>query len=97
MTNAEAETAFRIVSQAIQAFNEQLPPDRKLVPNLQCEIVGSPRLDSLDVVNLLVMVEQQAEQDLGVNISLFDAQGIERFGTAAVLVEFLAAKISEKA
>jgi hypothetical protein len=90
------KTAFGIVSQAFLAYNEQLPEEKKLEPSLGCKLVGSPKLDSLDVVNLLVMVEQQVEQDLGISVSLFEEQGIERFDSVAPLVKFLAQKISTK-
>ncbi len=100
MTTQNNEALFRTVYQAIQAFNEQLPADRALVPSPRCELVGSPNLDSADVVNLLVMIEQGIEQDFGLAVSLFDGQtveqGIERFVTVQALVEFLAGKIDSE-
>jgi acyl carrier protein len=51
-------------------------------------------LDSADLVNLLVIIEQRVEQDLGTSISLFDDEGIERFVTVQSLVTFLAGKLA---
>ena len=96
MNNTKNEKVTRAVFHAIQSYNGQLPADRKLVPALEPQLVGSPRLDSLDIVNLMVIIEQQIEQDLGVSISLFDGQtapGVEGFTTVEVLVDFLAGRI----
>lgn len=97
MNTPTEETLFRIVYQALQSFNEQRAPHRKLAPSAKCELVGSPNLDSVDVVNLLVMIEQQVDRDLGLTISLFEGdtveEGVESFATVEAVVAFLARKI----
>lgn len=98
MNNTENEKVYRVVRKAIESFNEQLPADRKLVPLPDCKLVGSPNLDSADIVNLLVLVEQGVEDELGVRVSLFDGQtveqGIENFVTVEALVKFLAGSLA---
>ena len=99
-TVKDTQQIYKTVSDAIQSFNEQLPADRKLVPTPDCKLVGSPNLDSADVVNLLVLVEQQVEQDLGASISLFEGQtveqGVESLVTVDALVKVIAAKLNGK-
>jgi acyl carrier protein len=95
MNNPENEKVLKIISQAIQSFNEQLPPGRKLISAPECQLVGSPNLDSAEIVNLMVMIEQQVERDLGITITLFDA--VEQFVSIQALTNFLAAKIGGNA
>jgi hypothetical protein len=94
MNNTETEKEFRVVAKAIQLFNEQLPAGRRLVPSLECELIGSPDLDSGEIVNLMVMIEQQVEQDMGVSVTLFD--NIDQFVTVEVLAKFLAGKTGNR-
>ena len=91
MNNSNGDQILSTVRKAVQAFNEQLPSDRKLVPDLNCELVGSSNLDSAELVNLLVTIEQQVEQDLGVSVTLFDS--IDRFVNVGALVNFLSEKV----
>jgi acyl carrier protein len=90
----ENEKIGKTVFGAIRSFNEELPAERRLAPSLEYQLVGSPNLDSADLVNLLVMIEQRVEQELGTSISLFDDEGIERFTTVQALVNFLAGKLA---
>src|SRR5438552_3715372 len=92
--NTENEKVFGVVYTAIRFFNEQLSADRKLSPNPKCELVGSARLDSVEIVNLMVMIEQQVEQDLGIRITLFDA--IERLLNVQDVVDFVEAEIGHR-
>jgi acyl carrier protein len=91
MNNTEKERVFEVVYRALQLFNEQLPAERRLVPTPECELVGSSNLDSAEIVNLLVTIEQQVEQDLGITITLFDA--IDQFVSVEALANFLAGKV----
>jgi acyl carrier protein len=64
-----------------------------LVPDLKTQLVGSADLDSAEIVNLVVAIEQQVEQDLGVSITLFDA--VEQFVSVEALVNFITSKAGE--
>jgi hypothetical protein len=91
------ERLLAVVYSAMRSFNQQLPAQKRLPLSPDCEIVGSPNLDSADIVNLLVAIEQQVEQELAVSISLFGGetveQGIESFKTVSAITEFLARKM----
>ena len=91
MNNRENEKSLRTVYKAVQSFNEQLSADRKLGLNPQRALVGSPDLDSVEIVNLLVMIEQQVEQDLGIRVALFDV--IDRLVSIQDVADFLAGEI----
>src|ERR1700686_2011155 len=95
----ENKTILSAVCGAIHSFNEQLPANRRLSATLKCQLVGSPNLDSVDLVNLLVMIEQRVEDDLGISVSLFDGttseQGVEGFVTVEALVESLSTRIAD--
>ena len=91
MSNSEREKILGVVRKAVASFNEQLPADRKLAASPECKLVGSPDLDSAEIVNLLVTVEQQVEQDLGISVTLFE--GIERFVNIESLIAFLGEKV----
>ena len=86
----DKEKIFRAVYSAIQAFNEQLPAGRKLVSSPQTQLVGSSNMDSAEIVNLMVGIEQQVEQDLGLSVTLFDA--IEQFVNVQTVVDFIYGK-----
>ncbi len=94
----EKENIQKAIYAAIRTFNAQLPDSRKLSPTLECQLVGSTELDSVELVQLLVLIEQQLEQDLNMSVSLFDSegseQGIERFVSVKALVEVLAEKLA---
>jgi acyl carrier protein len=91
MNNSENEKSLRTVYKAVQSFNEQLPVGRRLDLSPECALVGSPNLDSVEIVNLLVMIEQQIEQDLGIRVTLFDV--IERLVSIHDVADFLAGEI----
>src|SRR5512147_3251011 len=91
MINSEREKILGVVRKAVASFNEQLPAERKLVASPECKLVGSPELDSAEIVNLLVAIEQQVEQDLGISVTLFDS--IERFVNVEALITFLGEKV----
>ena len=86
----EKDKILKAVYAAIQSFNEQLPAGRKLASTPQTQLVGSSNLDSAEIVNLMVGIEQQVEQDLGVAVTLFDS--IEQFVNVQTVADFIASK-----
>jgi acyl carrier protein len=91
MSNSEYEKILSVVRRALESFNEQLPADRKLVGRPETKLVGSPDLDSAEIVNLLVAIEQQVEQDLEISVTLFES--IDRFVNVEALITFLGEKV----
>ena len=91
MNSPENEKILKVVGKAMQTFNEQLPANRKLMLSPECQLVGAPDLDSAEIVNLMVGIEQQVEQDLGISVTLFDS--IEQFVSVQTVVDFIAGKI----
>ena len=70
---------------AIDELNLGLPADRRLDKDPATALIGEDgRLESLDLINLVVATEQQVEDALGVSVALSDlvADGdTERFAT----------------
>ena len=87
MNTPKQEKILKAIGGAFVSFNDQLSVDRRLNTSLDCKIVGSPNLDSAEIVNLLVTVEQQIEQEFGVAVTLFE--NIESFVNVQSLVTFL--------
>ena len=57
------------IFRAIDEINKQLPPEKKLVKNEDAPI-NTKDLDSLNMVNFLIGVEEQLQLDCGLEIDL---------------------------
>ena len=86
------------VYRAIDAANEQLPPQDAISKTPTAPLYGGPGpLDSLGLITLIFAVEKQIETDFGQTVSLLaqssaasDAGGEDPFASVARLVDWLA-------
>ncbi|MCL4267598.1 MAG: acyl carrier protein [Anaerolineae bacterium] len=100
MTDIERTT--EAVFQAIDELNDILPPERRLQKSPDTVLYGSGgRLDSLELVNLIVAAEQNIEDEFGVPITLADERAMSQrnspFRTVATLVAYITALLKEAA
>ena len=93
MTTTERIT--RTVFEAIEELNHQLPTDRRLAKSFSTTLFDSSGfLDSLELVNLIVITEQNVEDEFGVAIVLADERAISQKNSPFKTVETLTNYIS---
>ena len=88
-----------IVIISIHEFNEQLESDTRLGVNENTILFGEgSMLDSLGLVNLIVSIEENIEEDLGVTISLANEETISGesspFSTVGTLITYLSKQLN---
>jgi hypothetical protein len=88
------DQALRLVYDAIDAVNPQLPASRRLAKAPETVIVGpSGVLDSLGIINFLLALEERASDAAGGAVQLLDDPSTlmdqERFRTVGALARHL--------
>lgn len=64
---------------AVAEVNRQLPHEQRLEPSLETPLTGAGgRLDSLGVLNLLVLAERRIQNLYGVDVMLADDEALGR-------------------
>lgn len=67
------EQALKVIYEAIDVVNRQLPQARRLTKSPDTIIVGpAGRLDSLGIVNLVLAIEERASDVIGSPVRLLD-------------------------
>lgn len=97
MGNHVAANILRV----IEKFNQQLPPNQQLPISLDTPLWGQPgRLDSLGLVNLILLVEEQIFDELGIGITLADERALSQsqspFRSVRSLADYVDLLIREK-
>jgi acyl carrier protein len=99
--NMPSTSIREAVFHAIDELNQQLPPNRHLARRETTPLAGPDGpLDSLGVVNLIVLVEQQLEARAGITINLIDTELLEggaALNTVGTLVAFITSALDERA
>jgi hypothetical protein len=90
----DRDQALRLVYDAIDVVNRQLPASRRLAKSPDTVIVGpSGSLDSLGLINFVITLEERVTDVLAVPVELLDSTALieeERpFGTVDTLARFL--------
>lgn len=68
-----ASAIMPVIYETLQAFNQQVPPEQRVVAAEATVLVGPDGvLDSLAIINLLVMLEDTLSQRLGRRIMLLN-------------------------
>lgn len=68
---------IRIIFEAIDELNEQLPEDRRLDQDVNTILFGeSGNLKSLELVNLILLIEEKLEEEFDVLVSLTDEKAM---------------------
>ena len=66
-----SEKIIQSIYSAIDEINQQLPVEQRLDKSIDMVLLGSSgRLDSLGIINLIVLTEQEVEKKLGAKIIL---------------------------
>ena len=86
---------------AIDEVNEQFPEDQNLEKSLETVLLGSSgKLESVNLVNLLVAIEENIEETFGIPISITDERAVSEknspFRTVETLCNFMLNLLDEK-
>ena len=88
------EQIRQIIYDAIATVNEMLPRGRRLDPSPDTVIVGeSGKLDSLELVNFIVPLEEGIERKFHEHITVVDILTEQDVWTVAAMAESLAAQV----
>jgi acyl carrier protein len=98
---ADAEKIKAILWSAVDELNLQLRRDQRLAKNPDERLTGEGgRLDSLGLINLLVLTEQRIEAEFGCPIMLADDQAMAAesspFATLGTLAEHIRKLLQQK-
>lgn len=90
----------KAVHSAVDDLNEILDEDERLAKSPDVALIGTDaRLDSLGLVNLIVLVEEKVQQQFGVGITLVDERAMSQskspFRTLGSLAEFVEEQLHE--
>ena len=90
----------KAVHSAVDDLNEILDEDERLEKSPDVALIGTDaRLDSLGLVNLIVLVEEKVQQQFGVGITLVDERAMSQskspFRTLGSLAEFVEEQLHE--
>jgi len=67
------------ILQVIKEFNQQLPPNQQLPISLDTPLWGQQaQLDSLGLVNLILLVEERIFDKFGIGITLADERALSQ-------------------
>jgi hypothetical protein len=95
---ADRERVLQVLSRAVGELNQQLPRDQRIqpVPGARLFGGGGP-LDSLGLINLVVITEEMSQREFGREVSLSqhlesDAAG-NPFATVDTLADLLAREL----
>ena len=90
-----------IIVNTLQELNKQLPQEQQLAQSTKTVIFGiDSKLDSLGLVNLLVLLEQNIEDEFDVSITIADERAMSQkhspFRTIGSLATYLNMILNEK-
>ena len=88
------------INSAVDDLNEVLDPEERLATSPDVALIGKDaRVDSLGLVNLIVLVEEKIQQRFGVGITLVDERAMSQskspFRTLGSLAEFVEEQLAD--
>jgi acyl carrier protein len=94
------EKITQVIFHVIDEINQQLAENQRIEKSMATTLLGkSAVLDSLGLVNLIVTVEEEIEEQFGVNITLADERAISQerspFRTIETLMEYIYVLLKE--
>ena len=94
------KTIENLIINAVKEINEQLPQEQQLAKSTKTVLFGKDgRLDSLGLVNLLVIIEQNIEDEFDVSITMADERAMSQkrspFRTIGALADYIDALLKE--
>ena len=95
------KTIENLIINAVKEINEQLPQEQQLAKSTKTVLFGKDgRLDSLGLVNLLVIIEQNIEDEFELNITLADERAMSQknspFRTIGSLADYIDMLLKEE-
>ncbi|HIA31801.1 MAG TPA: acyl carrier protein [Nitrospinaceae bacterium] len=96
----EREKILNSIYAALDEVNEQLPDDQQLEKSPDTVLLGeSGKIESIDLVNILVATEENAEEAFGVPLSITDERAVSEknspFTTIGTLCDFITNLLKE--
>ena len=90
----EKKTIENIIINAVKEINERLPKEQQISKTSKTVLFGkSGQLDSLGLVNLLVIIEQNIEDEFDVSITIADEKAMSQkyspFRTIGTLTNYI--------
>ncbi len=100
MITKHKEEVIQVLFDAVDELNQLLPEEQQLGKSADTVVFGeSGKLDSLGLVNLIVVTEQKIEEKFGVDLSLADERTMSQkqtpFKTLGTLADYIALSFSE--
>ena len=94
------EKILTAIYRAVNSMNAELPPDRQMSKTPGARLLGSQSvLDSLHLVNLLITIEREVEDAIGVTLTLANERALSMkespFRTIESLANYIGLLISE--
>ena len=98
----EREKILNSIYGALDEVNEQLPDDQQLEKSPDTVLLGeSGKIESIDLVNILVATEENVEEAFGVPVSITDERAVSEknspFTTIGTLCDFISNLLRENA
>src|SRR6266852_4579643 len=96
----DPENIVAAIYRAVDWINGELPPDRQLIKAPETQLLGSQSvLDSMHLVSLIVAIEREVEDTLGVALTLADERALSLkaspFRSVQSLTDYIRMLISE--
>jgi hypothetical protein len=91
----DPENIIAAIYRAVDCINDDLPADRQLIKAPETRLVGVQSvLDSMHLVTLIVTIEREIENALGVVLTLADERALSMkaspFGSIQSLADYIA-------
>jgi acyl carrier protein len=98
---ATMDRTYKVLFSAIEQLNDELPPKQKLSKTPETVVFGhGGKLDSLALVNFLMLTEQKLEDEFNFPISLADERAMSQehspFRTLATMAAYIEQLLREK-
>jgi acyl carrier protein len=92
----EKEKILNCIYKALDEVNEQLPDDQQLEKTPETVLLGkSGKLESIDLVNILVATEDYLEEEFSMPISITDEKAVSEKNSPFTTIETLSDFISD--
>ncbi len=95
------ERTYKVLFSAVDQLNEELPSKQRLTKTPETVVFGhGGKLDSLALVNFLMLTEQKLEDEFNFPISLADERAMSQerspFRTLATMADYIEELLREK-
>jgi D-alanine--poly(phosphoribitol) ligase subunit 2 len=92
----EKEKILNCIYKAVDDSNEQLPDDQQLEKTPETVLLGkSGKLESIELVNILVATEDYLEEEFSMPISITDEKAVSEKNSPFTTIETLSGFISD--